>query len=43
MAQPITAFLKQKRTLAELFAETDKYDLARGTILLLTSRLSEND
>lgn len=32
MAQPITAFLKQKRTLAELFAETDKYDLARGTI-----------
>ena len=32
MAQPITTFLKQKRKLAELFAETEKYGLARGTI-----------
>ena len=30
MAQPLTAFLKQKHKLAELFATTDKYGLAKG-------------
>ena len=34
MAQPITAFLKQKRTLAELFAETEKYGFAKGDLQL---------
>jgi len=41
MAQPITAFLKQKRTLAELFAETDKYGFAKGDCQIYSHKVCQ--